>query len=245
MYTPSELLADIDRGYALLVGLAVAMVFQTAWLVEAIRVAHRDRAYSIPLACTYLWFAHDIGFVLRYHQWAAYHHWFLNLFWLGLLSAAVLELVFFAQVVRFGHDETAPGLTHGQFAGVVATGALGAILAWEYLRLVFDDPLYLGASALTLVSYALFGPALFLRRRGGLGQSRLMWLCFTAMSATWWATTALFLTPAFRSWQYLGAGVFCVVVGGVMVKVLSADRISKRTPVRSDLTTASPRVVGR
>lgn len=134
----------------------------------------------------------------------------------------------------FGHDEIAPGLTHGQFAGIVATRALGAIVAWEYLRLVFDDPLYLGGSALTLVSYALFGPALFLRRRGGFGQSRLMWLCFTAMSATWWAATAMCLTPAVRSWQYLGAGGFCVVVGVVMLKALSVDRISKRTPVCSE-----------
>jgi hypothetical protein len=229
LYAPSELLARIDHGYVLLAGLAAAMVFQTIWLVEAIRVARRDRAYSIPLACTYLWFAHDVGYVLRYQQWSAYHHWFLTLFWIGLFSAALLELVFFAQVVRFGHEELAPRLARWQFAVAIGSGAAGAILAWEYLRLLFDDPLYLGSSGLTLLSYALFGPALFLRRRSMRGQSRLMWWCFTAMCVTWWTATSMFLTAGFRSWQYLSAGAFCVAVGATMIKVLSPQQLSENS----------------
>lgn len=158
------------------------------------------------MVCTLLWFAHDIGYVVRFHDWWFEHdHWFLQLFWIGLLSAAVIEI--FMQLVRYGRPELAPTWSRAQFTALVVAATVGAILAWEYFRLLFDDPLYLASSALTLMSYALFGAAMTLRRRSWRGQSLLMWLCFTLMTIAWWITTVAFLPAPFRSWQYVAVGV--------------------------------------
>jgi hypothetical protein len=226
MYGAWEMLARIDaHPYALIAGLAIAMLFQTVWMISAIRVARRDQAYSVPLPCTFLWFAHDVGFVIRLGHWSSvYDHWFLYLFWIGLFSATVLELVFFAQIIRYGHQEIAAGLTRPQFKAVTVAAAVGTVIAWEYLRSLVDDPLYMASSALTLMSFALFGPALYLRRGGPRGQNLVMWVSFTAMTFTWWLTTAIYLPSAFHSRQYLAVGVFSLIVGMVMSAVLIRRR---------------------
>lgn len=230
MYEPFELLAQIDRHpIALVGGLAIAMMFQTIWLVNAIRVSRRDNAYSIPIACTYIWFAHDIGFVVRLAHWkSVYHHWFMDLFWLGMLSAALLEIVFFVQIVRYGRGEVAPNVPRRRFVVLLAAGALGTILVWEYLRSITGDPLYMASSAMTLAAYGLLGPALYLRRGGARGQSPVMWLSFTAMTATWWLTTYLWFPTVFRSPQYLGIGAFAFISGAGMSAIVLRERRSDR-----------------
>lgn len=229
MYDAFDLLARIDRNpVALVGGLAVAMTFQTVWLIAAVRVGRRDRAYSIPVACTYIWFAHDLGFVVRFQHWrSTYDHWFMDLFWIGLFSATILEFVFFAQIIRHGRDELAPGLSRRQFAVIVGAGAVGTIAIWEYLRSIVDDPLYMASSAMTLASYGLLGPALYLRRGGLRGQSLVMWVSFTAMTATWWLTTTLWFPPAFQTPQYLGMGAVTFIAGVVMCAVIVAGRRSR------------------
>ncbi|KAF0968327.1 hypothetical protein [Gordonia sp. YY1] len=243
-YTPDRLLEAIDaNAVGLLVGLGVAMLCQTVWLIEAARVARRDSSYSIPLACTLFWFAHDIAYVVRFRDWFfTYDHWFLQLFWLGLLSAALLEFVFFAQLIRYGRRELAPAWSPFQFTLLIIAATTGSILAWEYLRLLFDDPLYLASSALTLMSYALFGPSMTLRRRSFRGQTLLMWQCFTTMTFAWWIATVAFLPGPFRSWQYLAVGVFTAAVGvAMMIAIRHAPQSPNATePPRSDLTSDEP-----
>jgi hypothetical protein len=113
MYDPLDLLHRIDEHTApILVGFTIAMVFQTIAMVTAVRLTAREHWISIPLPCTFLWFAHDLGFVVRFDDWfATYDHWFLKLFWVGLLSALLLELVFFAQAIRYGRQEYLPNGT--------------------------------------------------------------------------------------------------------------------------------------
>lgn len=226
VYDAFDLLARIDRNpVALVGGLAIAMTFQTVWLIAAVRVGRRDRAYSIPVACTYIWFAHDLGFVVRFQHWrSTYDHWFMDLFWIGLFSATILELVFFAQIIRYGRDELAPGLSRRWFAVIVAAGAVGTIAIWEYLRSIVDDPLYMASSAMTLASYGLLGPALYMRRTGLRGQSLLMWGSFTAMTVTWWLTTYLWFPSAFQTPQYLGIGAVTLIAGVVMCAVIVAGQ---------------------
>lgn len=61
------------------------MIFQSVWLIECVRVARRERVYSMPLFCTFFWFAHDTGCVVRFNDWFnVYDHWFMKLFWVGL-----------------------------------------------------------------------------------------------------------------------------------------------------------------
>lgn len=246
-YSPDRLLEAIDaNAIGLLVGLGVAMLCQTVWLIGAVRVARRDSSYSIPLTCTLFWFAHDIAYVVRFREWFfGYDHWFLKLFWLGLLSAALLEFVFFAQFIRYGRPELAPAWSRAQFTLLFIAATVGAILAWEYLRVLFDDPLYLASSALTLMSYALFGPSLALRRRSFRGQSMLMWLCFTTMTFSWWIVTVAFLPGPFRSWQYLAMGVFTAGVGvAMMIAIRREQRSSNATGSVHSVDTSQESVAG-
>jgi hypothetical protein len=228
VYDPAELLARIDDHTApILIGFGIAMAFQTVWLVDAILTARRDKVYSLPLFCTFFWFAHDVGCVVRFDDWFnGYDHWYLKFFWLGLLSAMLLELVFFYQAFKYGRDELLPMVSERAWAGVLAVGALGGIVTWELLKTVYDDPLYQQSPALTLVTYPLFAGALMIRRRSALGQSVRMWQGACGITLFWWITTVAFFGDGFDSWQYVAAGVFaltCDVAGLVAVTRLSAS----------------------
>lgn len=225
MYDAQELLARIDDHTApILIGFAIAMLFQTILMVSAVRVAARDRHISIPLFCTFFWFAHDLGCVVRFDTWFhTYDHWFMKCFWVGLLSALLLEFVYFAQILKYGRQEYAPSWTPAQFATLIAAGAVVAVLAWEYFRLAFDDPLYFAGPAPTMVSYVVFGAAMYLRRRSAIGQTTLMWGSFTCMVVAWWITVGIWFTGAFRSWQYIAMGIFCFVGGLLMTRLVAAN----------------------
>lgn len=225
MYDAQELLARIDDHTApILIGFGIAMLFQTVLMVSAVRVAARDRRISIPLFCTFFWFAHDLGCVVRFDSWfGTFDHWFMKCFWVGLLSALLLEFVYFAQILKYGRPEYAPSWTSRQFAALIGAGAVAAVVAWEYLRLAFDDPLYLAGPAPTMVSYVVFGASMYLRRQSAVGQSPLMWGSFTCMVAAWWVTVGIWFTGAFRSWQYIAAGIFCFGGGLLMTRLIAAD----------------------
>ena len=237
MYSAHALLHRIDVHTApILAGFAVAMVCQTIGMVAAVRIGARERVISIPLFCTFFWFAHDVGAVVRVHDWfSTYHHWFMELYWVGLLSAMLLELVFFAQAIRYGREELLPGATERQFAALIVLGAVGTNIAWEYLKAVMGDPLYQSSPALTLLSLPLAGAALMIRRRSFAGQSAVIWGAFTVLAAFWWATTVAFYTPFFRSWEYIAAGAFTVAACATLTVL-----VARRAPPRLAAAEAEP-----
>lgn len=228
MYDPRELLARIDADAPwILAGFGLAMIFQTIWLVECIRLARRQRAYTMPLFCTLFWFAHDIGCVARFHEWFfVYDHWFMKFFWLGLLSAVVLELVFLWQVVQYGRAELMPWVSARTFVLCLAAAQLASIATWELFKSIVNDPLYQFSPLLTLISYSFMGAALMIKRRSALGQNTIMWGAYTAMCVIWPITTGVFYGPPFRTWQYF-AGAAVAIVGGVVMTWL----VSKRSPM--------------
>jgi len=229
VYDAQQLLAQIDDHTApILIGFALAMVFQTIALVGAVRIGARERVISIPLFCTFFWFAHDVGYVVRFDDWfSTYDHWFVKCFWVGLLSAMLLEFVFFAQAIRYGREELLPGWSPRAFAALIAAGALGSILAWEYLKAVMDDPLYQASPALTMLAFPITGAALMVRRRSVAGQTVMIWSAFTCMATCWWATTIAFYEGFFRSWQYVAVGVATVLGCAAMTVVVARLRAAQ------------------
>jgi hypothetical protein len=223
MYRSQDLLHQIDAHTApILIGFALAMVCQTIGMVDAVRVSRRERVISIPLFCTFFWFAHDVGTVVRFHDWfSVYDHWFMKLYWVGLLSAMLLEFVFFAQAVRYGREELLPQVSERAFAALLLAGVIGTNIAWEYLKAVMSDPLYQASPALTLLALPITGAALMIRRRSAAGQTVVIWASFTALSCFWWATTVGFYTSFFRSWEYISAGVFTIAACAAMTVVVA------------------------
>lgn len=209
MYDPQDILYALDaHTVPLLLGFGAAMALQTIAMITAVVVTHREHWISIPLPCTYLWFAHDLGAVVRYDSWFnQYDHWFLKCFWLGLLSALLLEFVFLAQAVRYGHKEYLPHGSRRHWAMLVLSGAAFSALGWEYLQTVFDDPLYQALAATTMYVIPLAVVPLVLRRGSAVAQSPVVYGCFATMVILWWAVTAGAYGDAFRTWQYLACGV--------------------------------------
>jgi hypothetical protein len=226
MYDAPQLLQQIDDHTApILIGFALAMACQTVALVSAVRVGARERVISIPLFCTFFWFAHDVGCVVRFHDWfVTYDHWFVKCFWVGLVSAMLLELVFFAQAIRYGREELLPSWSPRAFTALIVAGAAASILAWEYLKAVMDDPLYQASPALTMLAFPITGAALMVRRRSVAGQTVAIWAAFTCMAACWWTTTIAFYAGFFRSWQYIAVGAATVVSCGAITVLVARLR---------------------
>lgn len=224
MYDPQVLLAQIDANAPwILGGFAIAMVCQTVWLVECIRLARRERAYTMPLFCTFFWFAHDTGCVLRFNEWFnVYDHWFMKFFWLGLLTAVLLELVFLYQVVQYGRAELLPWVTARTFVGALVVAQLASIATWELFKYIVNDPLYQFSPLLTQISYPFMGAALMLKRRSALGQNTIMWGAYTVMAVVWVVTTGIWYGDPFRTWQYLAGGAVAILGGVVMTWLVSA-----------------------
>ncbi|BBY25763.1 hypothetical protein [Mycobacterium stomatepiae] len=222
MYDTGAILAAIDNHtIPILVGFGLAMVLQNIGMITAVVMTRREGWISIPLPCTFLWFAHDFGVVVRFNTWFnVYDHWFLKLFWLGLLTALILELVFFAQALKVGRTEYLPNGTQAQWSALVVGGAPAFVVVWEYMKVVWDDPLYQAAPAITLFLLPLSTTALLLRRRSAIAQSPLIYGCFAAMAVLWWGVTAGYYGGGFASWQYLLTGVVAfVMLVGVTVAV--------------------------
>jgi hypothetical protein len=226
LYDPHQLLDLIDQNkWWILGGFGIAMIFQWIWLIECIRIAKRDRVYSMPLFCTLFWFAHDSGCVMRFYQWFfVYDHWYLKCFWFGLLTAAIIELIYFAQVVKYGKDELAPGMSTRNFIIGLIVFQIGATITWEYFKYVMADPLYQFSTTPTVISYSLLGAAMMFRRRSTIGQNVTMWWTFTAMTVFWYLTAWSFYGPSQRSWQCFAAGTFAIVGGLVMTYAVSGHQ---------------------
>lgn len=244
MYEPQTILDAIDdHTWPIMIGFALAMVLQNIAMVTAVVMTRRECWISIPLPCTFLWFAHDLGVVVRFETWfVTYDHWFLKLFWVGLVTAFLLELVFLAQALRVGRKEYLPNGTQRQWGALLFGGAALFVLCWEYQKTIWDDPLYQALAATTLYAIPLAVVPLILRRRSAISQSPVVYACFAAMVPLWWGVTAGAYGDAFRTWQYLGSGVvaFVGLVGvAVWVRRLRAAQGAAQ-PRLDDLVTSSP-----
>ncbi len=208
MYEPSTILGAIDdHTWPILIGFTLAMVLQNIAMVTAVLMTRREGWISIPLPCTFLWFAHDLGVVVRFDTWFnEYDHWFLQLFWVGLVTAFLLEVVFLVQAMKVGRKEYLPDGTQAQWNALLLAGAGMFVLAWEYQKTIWDDPLYQALAATTLYVIPLAVVPLVLRRRSAVAQTPLIYGCFAAMVVLWWGVTAGAYGEAFRTWQYVGSG---------------------------------------
>jgi hypothetical protein len=227
MYDPHAIVNAIDQHTVpILLGFGLAMVLQNIAMITAVVMTRREGWISIPLPCTFLWFAHDLGVVARFDTWFnVYNHWFLKLFWLGLLTALILEVIFLVQAIKVGRAEYLPNGTQTQWTALVVTGAVAFVIVWEYMKVVWDDPLYQAVPAITLFLLPLATTALLLRRRSAVAQSPVTYGCFAAMVVLWWGVTVGYYGGGFASSQYLLTGVAAfVMLVGVTVAVARMRR---------------------
>lgn len=224
MYDPQDLLARIDANmWQVLLAFGIDSIFQVWWLTQAIAVARRDRAYSIPLFCTLFWFAHDFGVIVRFNEWfVVYDHWYLKMFWLVLLMANIMECFFLYQVYRYGRQELHPRSTPRAFAALLAVGVLFALVTHEFFKSGFGDPLFQMDPTLTMLAYPAFGLAMLLRRGSSRGQSVTMWWTFTVMTAGFHVIAYVWFGPAFQTIPFVAAALAATLGGAAMTMMVAS-----------------------
>jgi len=215
MYEAQDLLLRIDEHkWAVIAVCALAMIGNYIFFVEAFRVARRDRIVTIPIFCTMFWFAHDLSFVYRFDTWFnTYDHWYAKLFWIALVLTVTFECIYLAQVLQYGRRELLPDATERQFAGLVLAGVVGAVVCWEAVKFVLDDPLYAGSFGIANLSYPLMGVALAVRRRSLAGQTPMIWIGYLILVVCWASANVLWFGDAFRSTQWIALHVSCFLGG--------------------------------
>jgi len=225
-YDAQELLATIDANkLGVLAGGGLAMIFNYIFFWESGRSAMRDKSPAFPLLVCAIWFAHDLSYVLNYNQWfGTYDHWYVKLFWLGLVPTTLFEAFYVWQVWRYGRAEFYPAASQQRWTQYVLGTVLAACLAWWALRQVLDDGLYAWSFAATGVMASSFCLARALRRGDTAGQSSLMWWSYCAMQTTWFTTEYVVFGGMFRNPLFVGMGVLCVACGVIMARMCKVSR---------------------
>lgn len=215
MYDPAATLAAID-GHAvpLLLLCGAALAGNAVYYYECLRLGIVQKTYGMPLVGLFFFIPHDLSYVLLWRKWfVEYDHWFLKLFWAGLVVTSVAACAFLWQAIRNGHRELLPQLTRGAFTALVLAGLLAGTGAWWSVKSVLDDELFLFAFGFTAFWCAPFGMGLMLRRGSTLGNSARMWAGYTAIPVFYWLATMLYLPDAFRSPPWIALGAISTLCG--------------------------------
>lgn len=217
MYNAHALLLRIDaHKWPILIVCAFAMIGNYIFFIEAFRVARREKIVTIPIFCTMFWFAHDLSFVYRVHDWygsGPTHSWYTQLFWVALVLTVTFETIYLVQVLQYGRQELLPDATDMQWRLLVGAGVVGAVVCWEAVKYVLRDPLYAGSFGIANLSYPLMGTAMAVRRRSMRGQTPIIWMGYLLLVVCWASANTIWFGPPFRSVQWIALDVVCLAGG--------------------------------
>lgn len=230
MYAPYSVLRQLDHNEAKIIALcAVAMIFNYAWFFMALRVARRDRAFSIAPFLTLFWLAGDSSFLWHFDRWFhTYKNWYVELFWVALVFTVLFELAFTVQLIQYGRKELLPRASQAQFTVLVLAGVAAAIVWWSLMRHVLDDPLWIIYFDVANFVGPLFGAGLLLRRGSQRGTTASIWWCYAGMSVGWYLAESLWFGPVFRSDEYIAVGIACVLAA--VAVAIATDRMPAYVP---------------
>ncbi len=228
MYDAAAVLAAIDaQPVPILLLCAAALAGNALYYYECMRLGFKEQAYGMPLVGLFFFIPHDMHYVLLWEKWfVEFDHWFLKLFWIGLVVTATAAWVFLWQAIRYGRRELVPALGQRAFTLLVFAGLAAGSVAWWSVKSVLQDELFLFAFGFTAFWCAPFGMALMLKRRSRLGNSPKMWMGYTAIPLFYWLATVIYLPDAFRSpvWIALGVVSICWGVANAYLAVRLPER---------------------
>jgi hypothetical protein len=230
-YDPTAVLQTLDDRTIVLIPFALAFVLNYVWFIDGMRVARREQRYSMPIAATFAFMAHDAAYVAHFSTWFGDGgHWFSKLFWVGMVLSFAMELILLAQTIRYGHAEHAPQWSRPVWTGAVLAGLAATMTLWWIVRGTFDDPLFLVSLGLITAAYPPMGMALLAHRRGPAGQTTLMWASFTALCVCWYPGAAYGFGPAFQSTVWLGMGALTTAWAGLNTWLVASATAAARNP---------------
>ncbi len=225
LYDVGGTLANIDAGVPRLLAFgAMSLLCNFYYFGSAAYLGFKHKIYTMPLIGTFVFIPHDVHYLLLYDKWFnVYDHWFLQLFFVGLVVTSVLEMVFFYQVLRWGRKELLPQVSQGAWVGLLLVMLTGVTVIWIAVKGALADELFFFSFGWTIWFCLPFVIPLMMRRQSSLGQSVSMWVAFTVMAICWWAAVWP-LDPYFRSPAWIGLGV--VVVLWASATILMVRRLA-------------------
>jgi hypothetical protein len=214
-YQTQAVLHQVDHHTAVILILcAAALIGNYLFWIENLIAGFRRRTYTMPVPCILFFVCHDLTFVADYDRW--FHqidHWFVKLWWFGLIATSLMELAFLAQFLMYGRRELAPELSPRAFTIATLLAVAGTLIPWLVIHHAMRDPMFLTVFGFTVFWCAPFYLALQWRRRAHIGQSIRGWLAFLLMPLCYWPATWI-LSPGFHTvlWNALGV---TIVIGAL------------------------------
>lgn len=212
LYDVAGTLANIDAGMSRLLALGgLALVFNFTFFGTAAYLGFKHKIYTMPLIGTLIFIPHDMLYLLMFDKWFnVYYHWFLQLFWGGLVITNILEGVFFYQVIKWGRQELMPQVSQPAYVAILLAALAATTVVWLGVKQMIADELWFFSFGWTVWFCTPFVIPLMLRRGSAAGQSMLMWGAYTGMVVCWWIAVWP-LDPYFRSPYWVGLGVVTVL----------------------------------
>ena len=193
----------------------------------------------MPVAGTLIFIPHDLHYLLMWDRWFnVYDHWFMQLFFLGLIITNVMEFIFLYQLLKWGRAEILPKASQRNFVVIMLATQAAACIVWFGVKTVIADELWFFSFGWTIWFCLPFVIPLMLRRGSNVGQSTLMWSAYIGMALCWWITVFP-LDPFFRSTAWIGLGFVIVVwaiVTIIFIRRLPSAETAKTVPQSSEET---------
>ena len=230
IYDVSATLANIDADVPRILALgALSLLCNFFYFGSAAYFGFKYKTYTMPLIGTLVFIPHDLHYLLLFNDWFnVYDHWFLQLFFAGLVVTNVLEAVFFYQVLRWGRRELMPEVSQKTYVTLLLVALAGVSVVWMAVKSVLADPLFFFSFGWTIWFCLPFVIPLMRRRGSAIGQSVPMWVAFSVMALCWWAAVWP-LDPFFRSPVWIGLGIVTIVwaiANITMVQKFSASPVA-------------------
>ncbi len=210
MYDPQEALAALDTNIVpIAAAFAVVIIAVFVYWLTAWRQTRIHGLYCVPFVGISVFFWHDLSFVLQYDKWFnVYDHWWLKVWWVGLVACIPFESLFLYHVIKYGQKDVLPGLTRTQFiTGVLlAHCAIGAL--FFFFKFLLQDELYFVTFVITAMWSVPFHTGVMVMRGNTKTQSVVMELSTIVMvvclSYAFSHVAGIFHSPLY----FLGVGTY-------------------------------------
>jgi len=212
LYDVSTTFANVDTYMVHLLAFgALSLICNFIFFGTALRLGFKHRIYTVPVAATMIFIPHDFHYLLMWEKWfVVYDHWFMQLFFVGLIITNLMEFVFFYQLLKFGRKELLPTVSQSTFVSIMAATLAVSSVIWYGVKTVLADELWFFSFGWTIWFCLPFVIPLMLKRRSSIGQNSLMWWAYIGMALAWWAAVYP-LDPFFQSFAWLGLGAVIVL----------------------------------
>ena len=231
MYDPVAALAALDTNVMPIVTAFVFIIIAVyIYWFQAYRLAKKFEMYAIPFIGISVFWWHDLSFVLQYDKWFnVYDHWWLKLWWWGLLFCVPLESLFIWHVIKWGRKDYFSNLSQGQFTSLVLGGHL-LIGGWFFFfKASMQDELYFITFVITAMWSVPFHSGIMARRGHTRTQSYAMELSTIVMlvglTYAFSHVTDFFVSPLYLTWA--GVCIAWALGNCWLIKVLPEDIAEK------------------